>query len=363
MGRADITKEGIYMQIAGSNILFGAARSYVEREAKSEKLRAWVGDERPIEAGQTAVARPTDRVVLSEEAYARLASIKGQSKRYLGAKEIDMEGGADQETMLKKLLIEAFSGRKIKVMTVEKEPSDEIKKTGEALKDAGDGQEGWGLEYDSRSITAEMEETSFSASGVIRTADGQELRFSLELTMQRASITEDTVSVRAGDARRVDPLVINFGGSAAELTSMKFAFDLDSDGDEEGISFASPGSGFLAIDRNNDNKVNDGGELFGPSTGNGFKELSAYDTDKNSWIDENDAVFGSLFVWTKDSSGADAMTSLKDKGVGAIYLGYASTDFDLKSADNTDLGQVRRSGVYFSEDGTPGTVQQVDLVV
>ena len=353
------------MQIAGSNILFAQARSYVEREAKSEKLNAWIGDRRPGEAD----ARPQessgriDRVVLSEEAYARLASIKGQGKRYLGAKEIEIDGGVDQETFLKKLLIEALSGRKIKIMTVDKELSDEIKKTEAALKDAGDGQEGWGLEYDSRSITAEVEETSFSAEGVIRTADGQEFRFSLELTMQRASITEETVSVRAGDARRVDPLVINFGGRAAELTSMKFVFDLDSDGDAEDISFAAPGSGFLAIDRNGDGKVNNGGELFGPSSGNGFKELSAYDTDRNSWIDENDAVFNNLFVWTKDSSGADTLKTLKEQGVGAIYLGYASTDFDLKSADNIDLGQVRRSGVFLSEDGAPGTVQQVDLVV
>ncbi|MBI2412781.1 MAG: hypothetical protein HYV24_06190 [Deltaproteobacteria bacterium] len=347
------------MRIADSNILFSEARSFVERDAKSEKLNAWVGDERPAPDAVPG-ARPGDRVVLSDEARARLASIKGQGKRYLGAKEIEIEidGGVDHDTFIRKLLIEALSGRKIKVMTVDKEPSADIKKTGEALADATDGRDGWGLEYDSRAIHAEIEETSFSAEGVIRTADGQELSFSLELTMQRASITEETVNLRAGDARRVDPLVINFGGRAAELTSMKFAFDLDSDGGEENISFAAPGSGFLAIDKNGDGRVNNGSELFGPSSGNGFKELSAYDTDKNSWIDENDAVFNDLFVWTKD-----ALKPLKEQGVGAIYLGYAATSFDLKSADNTDLGQVRRSGVYLAENGAPGTIQQVDLAV
>lgn len=358
-----MTYKDFYMRITESNILFAEARSFVEREAKSEKLTAWVGNERPSEPGQAPAERPTDRVVLSEEARARLASIKGQGKRYLGAKEIEIDGGVDHDTFIRKLLIEALSGRKIKVMTIDKEPSAEIKKTEEALADATYGRDGWGLEYDSRAIHAEMEETSSSAEGVIKTVDGQELSFSLELTMQRASITEETVNLRAGDARRVDPLVINFGGRAAELTSMKFAFDLDSDGSEENISFAAPGSGFLAIDKNGDNKVNNGSELFGPSTGNGFKELSAYDTDKNSWLDENDAVFNSLFVWTKDASGTDTLKSLKEQGVGAIYLGYAATSFDLKSADNTDLGQVRRSGVYLAENGTPGTIQQVDLAV
>lgn len=357
-----MANKGFYMRIADSNILFSEARSFVEREAKSEKLSIWVGNERPLD-GQRSTERPSDRVVLSEEARARLASIKGQGKRYLGNREIDIEGGIDHDTFIKKLLIEALTGRKIKVMSVEKEPSAEMKKTEEALSDAADGREGWGLEYDSRSIHAETEETSFAASGVIKTADGEELSFSLELTMQRASVTEETVSLRAGDARRVDPLVINFGGKAAELTSMKFAFDLDSDGDTENISFAAPGSGFLAIDRNSDGKVNNGSELFGPSSGNGFKELSSYDTDKNSWIDENDASYNNLFVWTKDSNGADTLKSLEEQGVGAIYLGYASTSFDLKSADNTGLGLIRRSGVYLSEAGNIGTVQQVDLVV
>ena len=45
---------------------------------------------------------------------------------------------------------------------------------------------------------------------------------------------------------RKDPLVINFGGTAAQLTDQKFAFDIDSDGAEDSISFVGGASGFLA---------------------------------------------------------------------------------------------------------------------
>jgi hypothetical protein len=48
----------------------------------------------------------------------------------------------------------------------------------------------------------------------------------------------------------------------------------------------SPRSGLLVIDKNLDGKVNDGSELFGPSTGDGFEKLARYDEDRNGWIDE-----------------------------------------------------------------------------
>lgn len=65
------------------------------------------------------------------------------------------------------------------------------------------------------------------------------------------------------------------------LTEAKYNFDLDSDGREDLISFVRPGSGFLALDLNGDGRVNDGRELFGPATGDGFAELARYDQDGN----------------------------------------------------------------------------------
>ena len=145
---------------------------------------------------------------------------------------------------------------------------------------------------------------------------------------------------------------------------MKFLFDLDADGKEEEVSFAGRGSGFLALDKNGDGKINDGSELFGTKSGDGFGDLAAYDEDGNGWIDEADSVFKDLKVWTKDENGKDVLMNLKDADVGAIYLGSAQTEFSLNNqATQQTNGIIRKTGVYLKESGGVGTVQHVDLAV
>lgn len=62
-------------------------------------------------------------------------------------------------------------------------------------------------------------------------------------------------------------------------------------GKDEKLSALGKGSGFLAYDINLDGTINDGTELFGTKTGNGFEKLSQFDDDKSGWIDENDEIF------------------------------------------------------------------------
>jgi hypothetical protein len=56
------------------------------------------------------------------------------------------------------------------------------------------------------------------------------------------------------------------------------------------------------------------------------------------------------------------VASLGERGVGAVYLGRSATPFTLKEGGAT-LGAVRSSGLWVGEDGTVGTVQQVDVNV
>lgn len=56
------------------------------------------------------------------------------------------------------------------------------------------------------------------------------------------------------------------------------------------------GSGFLALDRNQNGVVDDGSELFGTQSGDGFAHLALYDQDSNGWIDANDPVFDKLRI-------------------------------------------------------------------
>ena len=119
----------------------------------------------------------------------------------------------------------------------------------------------------------------------------------------------------------------------------------------------------FALDLNNDGTINDGKELFGPESGNGFSDLANYDTDHNNWIDENDAIYDKLRIWSKDENGKDYLFALGEKGVGAIYLGNVSTSYALKDANNQTNAQLQRSGIFLNEDGSAGTVQHIDLVV
>lgn len=212
-------------------------------------------------------------------------------------------------------------------------------------------------------FVTEMEHTAYQASGVVKTADGREINFGVTMEMSRAFCAKYD-SIVQEDYICTDPLVINLDTNATTVSDQKFLFDLDVDGKEEEISFVGKGSGFLALDKNKDGKINDGSELFGTRSGDGFKDLAAYDQDGNGWIDENDSIFKDLKIWTKDEKGNDRLIDLKEAGVGAIYLGNASTEFSLKSDETKATnGVIRKTGIYLKETGEVSTIQHVDLAV
>ena len=140
-----------------------------------------------------------------------------------------------------------------------------------------------------------------------------------------------------------------------------FKFDLDADGKEDEISMLGKDSGFLALDKDGNGKIDDGSELFGTKSGDGFGELREYDSDGNGWIDENDEIFSKLKVWCKDENGNDVLMDLKEADIGAIYLGEQQTEFSLGGEDGYRDGVIRSTGVFLRESGDAGTIQHVDL--
>ncbi len=212
-------------------------------------------------------------------------------------------------------------------------------------------------------FTSEYEGTTFASTGRVQTEDGRTIDFNIEVSMSRAftckvdTLTSETYVL-------TDPLMINLDTDIGTVSDQKFLFDLDSDGTQEEISFAGEGSGFLALDKNGDGVINDGSELFGTASGDGFADLAAYDEDGNGWIDENDSIFSQLKVWTKDADGNDVLLDLKAADVGAIYLGNVDTEFSLKDSENRTDGVLRQTGVYLKESsGAVGTINHVDLAL
>ncbi|GBG13396.1 TonB-dependent receptor [Novimethylophilus kurashikiensis] len=337
------------MKISESTVLLASSHQASEQHSVKQSLRVW--SDRPA----SSAGNPSTVVNLSDQGKVQASSDSSDEDRL------------DPKLKVLVRIVEAFLGRKIKLVSaadLQAMQAQGAQNSNAAPASTTPQRLGWGMQYDQVETHSESEQTSFAAQGVIKTADGKEIQFDLQLSMARSFQSQDSLSVQAGDAPRTkDPLVINFDGTAAELTSTKFSFDLNSDGTQDQMSFVGPGSGFLALDLNGNGKIDDGSELFGAKSGNGFADLAKYDGDGNHWIDENDAVFAKLLVWSKDAQGQDKLQTLAQRNVGALYLGSVATPFSAKDAENQLQGQVRSSGVYLQENGAVGTLQQVDLAV
>lgn len=209
----------------------------------------------------------------------------------------------------------------------------------------------------------ETETTGFSTTGTVRCADGREISFNLNLEMSRSFQEYYEESVSYTQTSMCDPLVINLNGNIADLSDQTFLFDIDGDGQEDEINRLAAGSGFLALDKNGDGIINDGSELFGTKSGNGFADLAAYDTDHNGFIDEGDEIWDKLKIWIMDENGNQQLYSLAEKGVGAICLKNASTDYMITDDQNQAKGMIRNTGVFLYENGNVGTVQHVDMAL
>ena len=226
---------------------------------------------------------------------------------------------------------------------------------------SGDSQRLIGDRVEIKHTAVEAEGMNFQAKAIVQ-ADGKEIEVDLNVSLARSFVQTTSLTRDLVQKKMQDPLVISLDGKMPSLSSKTFSFDIDSNGTKEQISQLKGGNVFLALDKNNNNKIDNGNELFGTQSGNGFADLKAYDDDNNGWIDENDAIFDKLRVWQK-SDGKDELLALGEVGIGAIFLGSAKTPFTLKSSSNETLGEIKSSGIVLFENGRAGVISQVDFAI
>ena len=363
------------MKIDRYTINLASSRVYEEKKEETEKLREWGKKSRSL-SNETKNTHSDQRMPLSdpvtisamaqgEAPLTMKESTTGFSSQRADKAILDPdEQTFDPKLLALKRLIEALTGKEIKITRMDA-PTGETAalpistESGEEAMQAPPEQ-AWGMSHTHYESYYESEQTRFSAQGIVNTIDGEEISFSMDLAMSREYFREERLELQEGAPPMVDPLVMNYAGRAAELEDMSFEFDLTMDGEAETIRQLAPGNGFLVFDKNTDGKANDGSELFGPKTGDGFQELAAYDEDKNNWIDENDPIYAQLSLW-EHAQGKDRLINLKSVDVGAIYIGTAETAFDLKNEKNHLMAQVRKTGVYLKESGGMGLLQHIDF--
>ncbi|MDP6945556.1 MAG: hypothetical protein QF464_15515, partial [Myxococcota bacterium] len=246
------------MRIQESSIDLATTHQTITSEIEGSRLVAWSGDGPAQPPPSTRL--PTDALEISPEARTLLPM---PTEVDLGAPS---EGLDDFEMRLLGLILEAFTGVSWDVLT----PNDladafeldftmdmrQLRAQRNAPVSRDDRpRDGWGVQVDLYRAYRETEKMSFQAEGIVKTADGREIQIDVELRMAREWAEEHSLSLQVeggGGDQMVDPLVINFAGNAAELTSDTFTFDLDVDGQADQIAMLAPGSAYLAHDHNGD---------------------------------------------------------------------------------------------------------------
>lgn len=344
------------MKIIGSSIQMSSVSIYSKTQSTFESMRMW------SDAELTSGNNPFEGVLIElSDQGKKLAQttqeVKTHDELFFELTEEDRE-----KIQLLSDFIYILTGKRLKFYVPRIRKNNIAEASGENKSSPENTRNGWGISYRYTQTTHEEEHMAFQANGVVKTADGREINIGLNLYMNRSFTSHIDISFAAGDAL-VDPLVINLDRPYASLSAEKYEFDLNADGIKDSISFVNKGSGFLAYDKNKNGIVDDGSELFGPSSGNGFLELVQYDDDGNGWIDENDEIYNNLSIWIREDDGEPTLLALGQAGVGAIYLGHVASPFSLTDNNNNTEGIIRQTGIFLFENGSPGTIQHVDLTI
>ncbi len=155
-----------------------------------------------------------------------------------------------------------------------------------------------------------------------------------------------------------DPLILDLDGDGFETTGVNAGvqFDLDADGSIDQTSFATGDDAFLALDRNGNGRIDDGGELFGDQLGdaNGFAALRLHDLNRDGVINAQDPVFVRLQLVRADENGKLVSQRLVGAGVASISLEYRDTRHQLDLYD-----EITQTGTFTHADGRLGSVADV----
>lgn len=343
------------MIIVGSEVKMGGAHQRSTEILLKEEVQVW----KTQPGGRQTQNANRDILEISEEGR-RAAGAGIEVRTKTGEPLWQLSEKERRIILILKKMLKVLTGKDFEIQLPEgfdepiTEPVGESKPPSASL--------GWGLSVDLQEIYYESEEMSFSAQGTVRTADGKEIDFRVGLKLEREYREEKRMTLQMGDPPMTDPLVVNLKSGDAGISGVNQAFDLNGDGFLEKLPYLTHGSGYLALDRNNNGTIDNGLELFGPATGNGFGELASFDEDQNGWIDEADPVFDQLKIWIKSADDEEeSLLSLRKVGIGALLVEGFDVQFTYKDAKNQSLARNRATGLFLREDGTPGTIQQIDV--
>lgn len=366
------------MKIVNSTVAMEGHSRHISEETTVSNLRMWDnrstnnntlnGNPLPIEG---------DKLNLSLEGLNLSALQLSQTEE---TEESSLESSLSEKDLNKirllEKLLESLTGKKFKFdRFIFKELKDELREAAKGPKmptaivqahapaqSNGPQPVGWGIQFHHEEHFSMKETVDFKTTGSVTTADGRSIDFQLNYHFSQAINRSIIVDFKAGDAL-LDPLVIRLDEGPLEFSDEPIVFDLDIDGTQDAFKVPINNAGFLFLDKNGNQIADDGTELFGPRTDNGFGELAALDADQNGWIDEGDAAFNDLRIWIRSGDGTDRYLGLIEAGVGALFVSGTRTEAGLYDSATEQLGQMKATGFYLKESGQAGLVHELDFKV
>ena len=155
------------------------------------------------------------------------------------------------------------------------------------------------------------------------------------------------------------PVVLDLNGDGIKTLSLNAGvqFDILANGQATQTGWISPGDGLLVMDRNGDQIINDGSELFGSSTAmsdgvaspDGFAALRELDSNHDGLINQSDSAFKDLKVWIdSNSNGLSSSSEIKTLD----ELGIKQLNLNASPSDARDNGNL--VGLISSFETTDG---------
>lgn len=177
---------------------------------------------------------------------------------------------------------------------------------------------------------------------------------------------EDCLSVKAAFLGRnqfcgsyYSPLMLIFNSQLPQFLG-RSSFPLIND--VPVIHWVEPNSKayFLALDRNDDGKIDSALELFGNQneSGNGFEALAKYDSNGDGLINNKDDIYGRLILWNDINgngvSEKKELYSLASKEVSEINLNYKHGNIPFEGR-----AEAREMSSFTMKDGKTGQVYDI----
>lgn len=203
----------------------------------------------------------------------------------------------------------------------------------------------------------EYERMAYSTTFQFKEGEDSSTNMRFSLTYEREINIERQLTMTAAEFK--DPLILNINNRAELFGSNMTSFDLDGDGKKEDIPTLKKGVWYLAYDKNENGRIDDGTELFGAKTGNGFAELSAFDSNQNGLIEQQDSQFSHLQLW----NGHNGYQTLSDGNIKAISLSASNTPFTFTDGEGNPKAQLRQTSVFITENNRLGAIHQIDIAV